>query len=104
MKIKEIMNGEDVCNYYIDVTDIVKEVFGNIVKEAWSCVFTAFDKCTMEDGIDFAKGAGNRFIENFNKKHRLSTDMLYIQFTNGKCVYFENTEYGFAKNKELLSE
>ena len=78
---------------YIDVTKNAKNIFGNIVKKAIAIV----------DEYDDMKGSKSEWknlikeVEyDVNNKNVLNVDtsVVYITFTNGKCVKFYSSEWG----------
>ena len=78
---------------YIDVTKNAKNIFGNIVKKAIAVVDEYDDmKGSKSEWQNFVKEVeydiGNKNVLN------VDANVVYITFTNGKCVKFYSSEWG----------
>ena len=78
---------------YIDVTKNAKNIFGDIVKKAIEVV-DEYDemKGSESEWRDFVEeveyDVGNENVLN------VDTSIIYITFTNGKCIKFYSSEWG----------
>lgn len=88
--------------WYIDITDIAIEMFGDIVDKV---EITDFYDYTKEEAIEGAKALIEEWKINL-KKHRITFDgeNMLVTFKNGKKIEIWNSEWGgirFSKDNEF---
>lgn len=102
MKIKTKVN-DDFLEYWGDITDIIKEIMGDIVSSAYILLYEDYkgDSISMSD----IRMISEKIIKEYRRSGRLECDSstVFITFKNSNSVIFRNSEWGTIQRDNKLT-
>lgn len=87
------MSIKTAIRYDTELTEVAKDIFGDIVDKAYITTWAEYsDKDEVISRLD-----SNRFIKNEDGSISYDAETIWIKFTNGRLIEFQNSEWAYIR-------